>query len=239
MSDKKQTDSFVMHRRVMYESDAYRSLGKVEMKILARLEIELMSHRGTINGRMICTYDDFVEYGIRRNSILPGLRKLARVGLLHITQRGWISSTRNPHHYQLTYLPHHDVNGNKIGPTDEWKKYRAPLKKRRQKQKPGNESDTRTGNESDTGASNENDTMRPKITGNENDTAIYNLSILEAPQGPTASAGAEARAEAAAGIGHNAGPPLDEQDLRGVPQDYSWYYRLTTAVSELCGAEAE
>jgi hypothetical protein len=28
-------------------------------------------------------------------------------------------------------------------------------------------------------------------------------------------------------IGHNAGPPLDESDSRGMPQDMSWYYRLT------------
>ncbi len=31
------------------------------------------------------------------------------------------------------------------------------------------------------------------------------------------------------GIGHNAGPPLHEQDLRGMPQDMSWYYKLTAA----------
>jgi hypothetical protein len=30
-------------------------------------------------------------------------------------------------------------------------------------------------------------------------------------------------------IGHNAGLPLDEQDLRGMPQDMSWYYKLRAA----------
>jgi len=30
-------------------------------------------------------------------------------------------------------------------------------------------------------------------------------------------------------IDHNAEPPLDEQDLRGMPQDMSWYYKLRAA----------
>ena len=70
---------YVVHRGKMLESDAYRSLGKTELKILARLEIELMRHRGTNNGRIICTYDDFAEYGIRRPSIPRALRRLRKV----------------------------------------------------------------------------------------------------------------------------------------------------------------
>jgi hypothetical protein len=68
MSGKKDTntEAFVMHRRAMYESDAWKSLGKVR-----------------------------------------------------------ISSMRNPHHYRLTYIATYDENGNRIAPTDEWKKYRA------------------------------------------------------------------------------------------------------------------
>jgi hypothetical protein len=191
MSDKKQTDSFVMHRRVMYESDAYRSLGKVEMKILARLEIELMSHRGTDNGHMICTYDDFAEYGIRYPSITPGLRKLSNVGPLHITQRGRMSATRNPHHYRLTYLPCHDEYGNKIAPTDEWKRYRAPPKKRRSKQKPRYENVSCTRHENVSRSGYENVPMQSENTGHENVPTLYNLSIFTPPQGE-AEAGAAA-----------------------------------------------
>src|SRR6516164_10889977 len=115
---------YVVHRGKMLESDAYRSLGKTELKILARLELELMRHRGTNNGRIICTYDDFAEYGIRRRSISRGLRNLRRVGLLEVTQRGRRDALRNPHHYRLPYLVSHDEAGNIIPPPDEWKKYR-------------------------------------------------------------------------------------------------------------------
>jgi hypothetical protein len=217
MSGKKDTntEAFVMHRRAMYESDAWKSLGKVEMKILARLEIELMSHRGTNNGQIICPYDDFAEYGIRRPSITPGLRKLDRVGLLAITQRGRISSMRNPHHYRLTYIATYDENGNRIAPTDEWKKYRAGPKKCRTKQNPGYENVSSTGNENVSSTGNENVPMQPMVTGNENVPTLYNLSIstcaLAHPDG--------LEAEAMFGVGHNRGPKLDgEADDLSIPE---------------------
>src|SRR5215831_7729193 len=121
---------YVVHRGKMLESDAYRSLGKTELKILARLEIELMRHRGTNNGRIICTYDDFAEYGIRRPSIPRALCRLRKVGLLVVTQRGRRSALRNPHHYRLPYLISYDEAGNIIAPTDEWKKYRSNITKK-------------------------------------------------------------------------------------------------------------
>src|SRR6516162_8822039 len=156
MSNKKETSTgpFVMHRREMYESDAYKSLGKVEMKILARLEIELMRHRGTNNGRIICTYDDFAEYRIRRRSISRGLRNLCRVGLLVVTQRGRRDALRNPHHYRLPYLVSRDEAGNIIPPTDEWKKYRQKTKQNghsAQKSRGENAPSTRDKNDPGTG----------------------------------------------------------------------------------------
>jgi hypothetical protein len=202
------TEAFVMHRRRMYESDAYKSLGKVEMKILARIEIELMRHAGKDNGRLICTYDDFAEYGIRRPSITPGLRKLGRVGLLEITQRGRISSMRNPHHYRLTYLHSYDENGNKIAPTDEWKKYRAKPQKRRRAQNTGNENVSGTGNENVSGTGNENVPMQPTIAGNENVPTLYNLPISYPSVAGVAAEAEGDDAPAMFGIGHNAGPPL-------------------------------
>src|SRR5262249_48832457 len=157
---------YVVHRGKMLESDAYRSLGKTELKILARLEIELMRHRGTNNGRIICTYDDFAEYGIRRRSISRGLRNLRRVGLLEVTQRGRRDALRNPHHYRLPYLVTYDDAGNIIAPTDEWKKYRSNTTKKtkqngRSAQKSGNENVPGTGNENVPGTGDENVPMAP------------------------------------------------------------------------------
>ena len=161
---------YVVHRGKMLESDAYRSLGKTELKILARLEIELMRHRGTNNGRIICTYDDFAEYGIRRPSIPRALCRLRKVGLLVVTQRGRRSALRNPHHYRLPYLVSYDESGNIIAPTDEWKSYR-PIRS------PKNGSAQKSGNENVPGTGNENVPMAPENTRNENVPTFYNLSI--------------------------------------------------------------
>ena len=197
---------YVVHRGKMLESDAYRSLGKTELKILARLEIELMRHRGTNNGRIICTYDDFAEYGIRRRSISRGLHNLCRVGLLVVTQRGRRDALRNPHHYRLPYLVSHDEAGNIIPPTDEWKKCRQKTKQNgHSAQKSRGESAPSTRGENDPGTGGENAPTAPEITGGENAPTFYNLSI-SSPSGGCLEAEAET---VPFGIGHNAGPPRD------------------------------
>ena len=194
----------------MLESDAYRSLGKTELKILARLEIELMRHCGTNNGRIICTYDDFAEYGIRRPSIPRALCRLRKVGLLVVTQRGRRSALRNPHHYRLPYLLSYDEAGNIIAPTDEWKSYR-PIRSPK-----NGRSAQKSGNENVPGTGNENVPMAPENTRNENVPTFYNLSISSPGEGCLE---AEAETETVPfGIGHNAGPPLEDDDLAIPPQ---------------------
>lgn len=51
---------FIPHRVEMLESPAWRALSFVARRILDRLEIEHAGHGGAENGRLICTYDDFV-----------------------------------------------------------------------------------------------------------------------------------------------------------------------------------
>jgi hypothetical protein len=167
-----------------------------------------MRHRGTNNGRIICTYDDFAEYGIRRRSISRGLRNLRKVGLLEVTQRGRRDALRNPHHYRLPYLVSHDEAGNIIPPADEWKKYRQKTKQNgHSAQKSRGENAPGTRDENDPGTGGENAPTAPEITGGENDLTFYNLSI-SSPGGGCLEAEAEAEA-VPFGIGHNAGPSLN------------------------------
>ena len=181
MSTYKYDGPYVVHRRQMLESDAYKSLGKTELKILARLEIELMRHRGMNNGRIICTYDDFAEYGVRRPSIPRALIRLWKVGLLIVTQRGWRSALRNPHHYRLPYLPTYDA-GNVIAPTDEWRKYRLKTKQNsRSVQNSGNENVPGTGYENVPGTGYENVPMQSETTRHENVPTFYKPTSLSAP----------------------------------------------------------
>jgi hypothetical protein len=111
--------SYIPHRRNMLESLAWRSLNGVAKQILDCLEIEYMRHAGKDNGRLICTYDDMVDYGIRRASIGPGIRLVSAAGFLVVERRGsWSADHANPTLYRLTYLPTDGAN-----PTDEWRNY--------------------------------------------------------------------------------------------------------------------
>lgn len=111
---------YVMLRQEMKESLGWRALNNVDRKILDRLEIELMKHAGKNNGELICTYDNFAEYGIRRKSIAASIRRLIRAGFLRITRKPWKSVINGmPAMYALTYMPIGDRP-----PTDEWRNYR-------------------------------------------------------------------------------------------------------------------
>jgi hypothetical protein len=61
----------------MLESPAHRTLSLSARKILDRLEIELYRHGGKPeeNGRLPCTFDHFVEFGIHRHAIGPAIRE--------------------------------------------------------------------------------------------------------------------------------------------------------------------
>jgi hypothetical protein len=125
-------DNYVKRRRSLNESAAMAQLTLAAHRILLRLEIELLTHGGKNNGKLIVTYDDFEQFGIRRKSIAPAIRMLVAVGLIEITRPGWRLATHGrPAQYRLTYL---EAFGKP--PTDEWKAY-APAPSHQQKA-PGN-----------------------------------------------------------------------------------------------------
>ena len=113
---------FVPHRLEMLQSPAWRSLSGTAKRVLERLEIEHILHAGQKNGRLICTYNDFAEHGIRRKSVAPAKRQLCATGFLEITQRGRRSADHGePARHRLTYLPTQNS-----GPSDEWRDIDAP-----------------------------------------------------------------------------------------------------------------
>jgi hypothetical protein len=119
MKRAKPQPAYVKHRRELLESPAWRALTLAAIRVIERLEIELMRHAGKNNGNLIVTYDQFVQHGIRRKSIAPAIQLLVDVRLLEITQRGWRSAGQHrPAHYRLTFLPTAGAPA-----TDEWKGY--------------------------------------------------------------------------------------------------------------------
>lgn len=110
---------FIPYRREMLESPAFRALSHSAMRILHRLEIEHMAHAGTENGNLICTYQDFANYGVSMGAIKAALSQLVALGFIEIEVQGRRSKggLKIPSRYRLTYLPESGVNAK---PTDEW-----------------------------------------------------------------------------------------------------------------------
>jgi len=91
----------------MLESPAWRVLSNAARLVVARIEIEHMSHGGRENGNLTVTYDNFTSYGIRRSSIADAIREAEAVGFIRVIQRGRGGNAdfRRASKYALSWLP--------------------------------------------------------------------------------------------------------------------------------------
>ncbi len=109
----------------MLESPANRVLSLSAKRILERLEIELYQHGGKPeeNGKLACTYEHFVEFGIERHAVAPAIRELVALGFVEITQRGCAGNAnfRQPTRYRLTFRH----AGSNRHTTDEWRQFKT------------------------------------------------------------------------------------------------------------------
>jgi hypothetical protein len=92
----------------MMESPAYRAMSLSCHRLISRLEIEFENthHRSPLkNGEIVCTTDDFAEYGINRNQIAPARREAVALGFVRVTRDGAAGNAdhRHPALYLLTY----------------------------------------------------------------------------------------------------------------------------------------
>lgn len=109
-------ETWVWVTQEMLNSPAWRYLSGNAQKIVSRLIVEHLTHAGTKNGNLICTYSDFESYGIRRNSIAVAIREAENAGWIKVT-KGWAyRGHREPSVYRLTWLPE-----NWHYPTNDWR----------------------------------------------------------------------------------------------------------------------
>jgi hypothetical protein len=101
----------------MMEHPSWRVLSYAARRVLDRLEVEHLRHGGGENGHLICTYDDFETWGIRRRAIGLAILQLVALGFLRITEQGRMAAAEFyiPSRYRVTYL-----RTSLDGPTDEW-----------------------------------------------------------------------------------------------------------------------
>ena len=115
-------ETYIRRKYAMMASPAYMVLSLSAHKVMARLEIEFGRHKGKpeANGALPCTFDDFAEYGIHRNSIAPAIRELVALGFIRVTRKGSAGNERYrlPALYLLTYQHH----GSHAMLEDGWKR---------------------------------------------------------------------------------------------------------------------
>lgn len=118
---------FVGREIEMLKSPAYRVLSLSAHRVMSRLEIELANHGGQSveNGKLPCTYDDFVAYGIDRNAIRPAINELIELGFVEITEKGCAGNEnfRRPNKFRLTYKGAGDRKFQRI--TDDWRRIKT------------------------------------------------------------------------------------------------------------------
>jgi hypothetical protein len=112
-------EQFAPLRIVMLESPGWRILSLSARRVLDRVGIELAHHGGADNGRLPVTFEQFMEYGMDRNTIGPAIRECCALGFLEVTEQGRAGNAefRRPNKFRLTYQA-----SKSEGPTDEWRK---------------------------------------------------------------------------------------------------------------------
>jgi hypothetical protein len=112
---------YVTHTLEMRESVAWRALPDISRRFLDRLEVEHLRHKLRDNKRLICTYKNLEEWGLRRSSIRLGIEIAVALGFVEITRRGFKSV---PSTYFLTYVVNYPPD--EIPATNEWRRFKAP-----------------------------------------------------------------------------------------------------------------
>ena len=103
----------------LLKSAPYRVLNNSERKMFARIEIEYSDHGGRDNGRLPVTFDQFEEYGIRRQLIAPSRRALVALGIITFDQGHAAAELgeRRPNLFGLTHRPVGEA-----APTNDWRR---------------------------------------------------------------------------------------------------------------------
>lgn len=102
----------------MASSPAWRALPAQALRVVLRVLIEHANHAGQENGKLVCTYDDFDRYGVRRKTVNEAVALAEALGFLDVLP-GKISvgTARLPSLYRLTWLATYDGEA----PTNRWK----------------------------------------------------------------------------------------------------------------------
>ena len=110
--------------REMLESDAWRTMPINTRRFVERLMLEQMAHAGKENGKLPCTYNDCIAWGIPRELVGRSQKDAVTRGLVYLAERGNASPRqgRRPNVWGLGWLPGYDGS---TAP-DKWRGFALP-----------------------------------------------------------------------------------------------------------------
>jgi hypothetical protein len=124
-------EAFVMLTQALLTSDAWVHRSDHLGRLIDFLLVEHLRHGRSQNGYLLAPFDQLLKFGkgISRKYIGPAVAEGERRGLLEARRQ-----SRHPTRYRLTFL--HSVKiideekdvVEKHAPTNEWKRYREPVK---------------------------------------------------------------------------------------------------------------
>lgn len=122
-------EPWVWLTRELLESDAWRTAPINTRRVVERVALEHMAHAGTMNGKLVCTYTDFAQYGVAKRYTPGAIADAGARGLVNKTQQGSAAPgiDRWPSQYALGWLPMHDG----AAAPNRWKAYQRSRKPRK------------------------------------------------------------------------------------------------------------
>ncbi|WP_162560455.1 hypothetical protein [Methylobacterium durans] len=106
----------------MLKSPAWRAMSRNAKLVVERVLVEHMNHGGAKNGALPVTYNDFVEYGIRRNSVRKAIDEAAELGFIAVAQKGtraWGEYAGHATTFRVAWLP--TIHGDT--PQSKWARF--------------------------------------------------------------------------------------------------------------------
>ena len=101
----------------MLASPAWLALSPNGRRVVDRLVVEHGRHGGKENGKLPCTYNDFMVAGVRDGSVSDAIREAVALGFVKVTERGRAGNGefRRAAQYEVAFL---NKQGRK--PSNEW-----------------------------------------------------------------------------------------------------------------------
>lgn len=100
----------------LLESEAWRSMGINERRLIDFLQLELIASAGTRNGNLKAPHEHLAQFGISPGLIAPAITKAEQLGLIDTAKSYKVATI-----FTLTWLPTHDAP-----PSNRWREYRNP-----------------------------------------------------------------------------------------------------------------